>query len=487
MEVETPDFREDLAPDPANALPLLQQWFVGQCNGEWQCQFGDRIDSCDNPGWRVHGARPPRSYNPAAMAATLPYLTRDFPGIGGSLKRRPEDFFVQEIPLYEPGGEGEHVYCEIQKVNLTTFEAISRLAKALGVPAKSVGYAGLKDARAVTRQLFSVAGASPERVMNLGLPDLQVLWAARHGNKLRPGHLKGNRFAVKVRGVEPTAVLRLRPVIDYLVRRGMPNYFGKQRFGRRGDNDRLGAALVRSDDAAVLTLLFGGPDPARDEPRVAEARAAFDAGDLPRALNLWPGGGERNVLARLVKTGQPAAAVNAVDEKVRRLWVSALQSRMFNEVVASRIESLDRLMDGDFACKHENGACFRVPDASAEQPRCDRFEISPTGPLLGYRTDLPEGGEPLRIEQAVFAAAGLAPGDFRGPHLGKVRGARRPLRVRPEAVELAGGADEFGPHVTVAFTLPAGSFATVFLRELMKGDGVDGEQEAGEPPALKDD
>lgn len=404
----------------------------------------------------------------------LPYLTRDFPGIGGTLKQRPEDFFVQEVPLYEPSGEGEHVYFEVQKVGLTTFEALSRLARALGVPARSVGYAGLKDARAVTRQVFSVVGTTPEHVMNLGLPDLRVLWAARHGNKLRLGHLKGNRFAIKVRDVEPTAVLRLRGPIDVLTRRGMPNYFGEQRFGRRGDNDRLGAALVRGDDAGVLKILLGGPaDDANEAARAADARAAYDAGDLPRALDAWPGGLERSILARLVKTGNATAAVKSVDEKVRRLWVSALQSRLFNEVVARRIDSLDRLMDGDFACKHENGACFRVPRAAVEQPRCDRFEISPTGPLLGYRTDLPDGGEALRIEREVIAASGLAPEAFRSPHLGKVRGARRPLRVRPEAVELAGGADEFGPHVTVAFTLPAGSFATVFLRELMKsGDSV---------------
>src|SRR4051794_34737604 len=108
----------------------------------------------------------------------LPYLTRDFPGVGGTIKNRAEDFFVQEIPLYEPSGEGEHVYCEIQKAGLTTFEAISRLAKALGVPNRSIGYAGMKDARAVTRQVLSIPGVTEERVMNLGLPDVQVLWAA---------------------------------------------------------------------------------------------------------------------------------------------------------------------------------------------------------------------------------------------------------------------------------------------------------------------
>jgi tRNA pseudouridine13 synthase len=400
---------------------------------------------------------------------TLPYLTRSFPGVGGTIKNRAEDFFVQEVPLYEPSGEGEHVYCEIQKVGLTTFEAVARLAKALRVPSREIGYAGMKDARAVTRQVLSIAGTTPDAVMALKLPDISVLWAARHGNKLRLGHLKGNRFAIKIRDVEPTHVLKLRPVIDELTRRGMPNYFGEQRFGRRGDNDLLGAALVRGDNAGLIERLLGRPDRKNDHPRVADARAAYDADELERALDLWPGGIERAVLARLVKTGQVEAAVRSVDHKVRRLWVSALQSRLFNSMLARRIDSLGRLLEGDLAYKHENGACFRVDDASAEQPRADAFEISPTGPLLGSRMTEP-AGEPLRLEQEVFAEYGLSARDFRSSELGRMRGARRPLRVRPEAVELAAGVDEFGPHITVAFTLPAGSFATVLVAELTKTD-----------------
>src|SRR5205085_9755327 len=97
--------------------------------------------------------------------------------------------------LYEPSGEGEHVYCEIQKVGLTTFAAIHQIAEALGVSSRDIGYAGLKDARAITRQLFSIWGATPEAVMNLKLPNITVQWAAQHGNKLRLGHLAGNRFA----------------------------------------------------------------------------------------------------------------------------------------------------------------------------------------------------------------------------------------------------------------------------------------------------
>ena len=147
--------------------------------------------------------------------------------------------------------------------------------------------------------------------------------------------------------------------------------------------------------------------------------------------------------------------------------MSALQSRMFNDVVARRIDSLDRLMTGDLAYKHENGAVFLVEDAAVEQPRCEAFDISPTGPLVGYRMTLPQG-EPLNVEQAVMAEQGLKPDDFRDTGRLKVKGARRPLRAAAEDVNLAAGADENGVHITVAFTLPAGSFATVLLRELMK-------------------
>src|ERR1700759_1318728 len=106
----------------------------------------------------------------------LPYLTREFPGIGGVIKQRPEDFFVQEVPLYEPSGAGEHVYCEIQKVGLTTFEAVDRIARALKVPSRDIGYAGLKDARAVTRQVLSIRGTTEEAVMGLKLPPITFQW-----------------------------------------------------------------------------------------------------------------------------------------------------------------------------------------------------------------------------------------------------------------------------------------------------------------------
>jgi len=218
-----------------------------------------------------------------------------------------------------------------------------------------------------------------------------------------------------------------------------------------------------------LHLLLGDPLEKVDDPETLAARKAFDAGDLELAMKKYSRrcGMERRILARLIKTGKPGAAARAVDEKLRRLWINALQSAAFNRVVARRIDSLDRLLSGDLAMKEENGAVFLVEDAAAEQPRCQRFEISPTGPQIGYRMTLP-AGEALAIEEAVFDDAGLKPADFRVAGRHKIKGARRALRVRPADVELSAGVDEHGAHITVAFSLPAGSFATVLLREIMK-------------------
>ncbi len=413
----------------------------------------------------------------------LPFLTRDFPGIGGSIKRRAEDFFVQEIPLYEPSGQGEHVYCEIQKVGIPTFNAINRIAAALNVSTRDIGCAGLKDAQAISRQVLSILGTTEQAVMNLRLPDITVQWAARHGNKLRLGHLAGNRFAIKIRQVDPTVVVKLKPALELIEKRGMPNFYGEQRFGLRENNDVLGACLIRGRPEELLHHLLGSPRPDADDPETLLARTQFDQSNYEQSMKHWPRhcGMERRVLARLIKTKKPGAAVHSIDQRIRRLWVSALQSRLFNDVLIQRIDTIDKLMDGDLAYKHENGACFRVESATTEQPRCDAFEISPTGPMVGHRMTLPEG-QPLQIEQQVLKAHGMTLGHFKQEGRDQAKGARRPLRVKPLDLMLESGVDNFGAHITVAFTLPAGSFATVLMRELMKTEVPEGpEQPIADP------
>ena len=403
----------------------------------------------------------------------LPFATPDFSGVGGTIRNRPEDFFVQEVPLYEPSGEGGHILFEAQKVGLSTRDAVSRIARALGISARDVGYAGLKDRHAITRQIFSVPaerGVSEERVMTMAAEGVFPHWAARHGNKLKVGHLAGNRFAIKIREVNPADVVRLRPVLDRLAEMGLPNYYGEQRFGvdEARSTDALGLALIRGDFKQFCDLLLGGPD---HRPDVAEARRLYDTGELSSALAAWPGNVamERRVLEVLVRSGDARKAAMAVDKKLRRLYLSAAQSAVFNQVLAERVTSrtLAQVLPGDVAVKHvdelRTGGMFLVEDAAAEQPRCEKWEISPTGPMFGRKMKQ-STGVVQEMQRAAVESLGVRPEDFDSE-----TGTRRPLRVKPIDTTLAAGSDEHGGHITVAFTLPAGSFATVLLRELMKG------------------
>ncbi len=412
----------------------------------------------------------------AAQQIELPYLTPALPGVGGILRERPEDFFVQELPLYEPAGEGEHILCEIQKIGMTTIDAIQLIARKLRIHPRDIGYAGLKDADALTRQHLSIAGVAEPQVMAIHEEGLSILWAARHRNKLRLGHLSGNRFAIRIRQVDPAHVVRLRPIVDEIIRLGMPNYFGLQRFGRRGNNDRLAAALLAGDGQRLCDILLGQADAATDSPDVFNARSLYDQKNLQASFHRWPPGNrnELRVLNHLLQ-GKPLDRIaQAIDPKTQSIWFSSLQSRVFNAVVARRIEQLATLMPGDVAYKHTNGACFRVTQLDADQPRADAFEISPTGPMPGRKMLIPSdaAGE---LEREVYAAIGIAPESFDSPLTSDLPGERRPLRVRPGETSLSAGVDEHGPYITVVFSLPAGSFATTFVRELTK-------QPAVEPP-----
>jgi tRNA pseudouridine13 synthase len=409
---------------------------------------------------------------------TVPYLTAGLAGIGGQIKSRPEDFCVTELPLYEPSGQGTHVYFGLQKRGLSTPAALERIARLLGANPGHFGAAGLKDAQALTEQTVSIEHLDDRQLKLLeGLADerIQVVWVSRHTNKIKPGHLAGNRFAIRIRQVGPEQLAACQAVLEVLAQRGVPNYFGEQRFGRRGDNDRLGRALVAGDLVGFVHLLLGGPRE-EDPPECRRARELFDAGDYAGALKTWPGRyqNERRALAALVRKGAARAAFAAVDKFSKRLVVSAFQSLLFNRVLARRIDQIDTVVAGDLAQKTDTGGVFLVEDEPAEKARAAAGLISPTGPLFGYRVSLAQGA-PGEIERAVLAEVNLTSEDWRKSGAHKVKGMRRPLRFMLKEPVAAAGSDEHGPYIEVGFTAPAGCFATVALREIMKIDTLSAE------------
>jgi tRNA pseudouridine13 synthase len=338
------------------------------------------------------------------VTADLPLLTADLPGTGGWMVELA-DFQVEEIPSYAPSGAGEHCLVLIEKRDLTTQEAIRRLCDALGLDARSAGYAGLKDRRGVTRQWVSLHRADPAAVSRVELSGLKVLEVGLHQNKLRTGHLRGNRFRVLLRGAQADADAVARRVLERLESEGLPNFFGLQRFGRHGDNAERGLRLLR---------------------------------------------------------GQ----LKVRDRFQRRLLASALQSQLYNDVLAARLSERThrRLLGGEVLQKVESGGLFVSEELDVDARRLAAGEVVITGPICGPRMMQPCPGSPaLAVEERVLADHDISADDFAS--LGRIaRGARRPLTVPVLGATVEPSSD----GLWLGFALPPGAYATVLLREVTK-------------------
>ena len=344
--------------------------------------------------------------------------------------KAPEDFIVEELPLYEPSRTGTHTYFAIRKRNLSTMEVINRIARELQIRTRDIGYAGLKDKNAVTTQVLSVEGVTPERVLRIEQPAIEVLWAERHAHKLRVGHLRGNRFELTLRDMPHNTLTQIKTAIDQLVTEGVPNRFGVQRFGNKNDSHLIGKALMKADWETVKCYILANDD-------------------IP----------QQKFEQKPAKT-----VVNAIPHRLRRLYLSAYQAHLFNRVLEKRTPHLGTLLDGDIAVKHSNGAPFLVTNSTAEQPRADALEISPSGPIFGYKMRMPSG-DVLASEISVLTDEGVRLEKFRKVAGIRLPGTRRPLRMPIQLHEVSTVGDDVG--IRLSFTLPAGGYATVVLEELL--------------------
>lgn len=400
--------------------------------------------------------------------AGLSYVTDGIAGIGAGLqsggvprvKQAPSDFLVEELPLYQPAGDGEHLYLFVQKTGRTTPSCARIIATHFGVDERSIGYAGLKDARAITRQMFSVhlPGRRRESFGVLAHEGIELLWSDWHTNKLRRGHLAANRFSIRIRDVGPADAIVAHRCLRQLERVGVPNYFGPQRFGIGSNNHLVGLALVKQSWTGALQCLLGD-DIERATP--------------PRSARL-----ELSIVRALGRGASHQQACKAIRSNERSMFVSALQSAIFNRVLSDRIESgaIAGLADGDRAQREGQHGSFAVDAAMVADPGLVRdmelLEVHPTGPMWGPKmqrasamTDLCELGalHAYGIDTHELSRLTDLVGDMGA-------GERRAMRVRATDVDVEGGSDEVGSYVRCAFTLPGGAFATSVLREIIKND-----------------
>jgi tRNA pseudouridine13 synthase len=352
-----------------------------------------------------------------------PLLTAGLPGIGGRIKTNPEDFEVEELPAYAPSGSGDHLFLWIEKRGMGAEYFQRLIARRLDIPVGEVGTAGLKDRHAITRQMISIPGTVEDRLSNLDGDGIRVLSISRHTNKLKPGHLHGNRFRILVRDADPAAAERFPPILERIKSEGLANFYGAQRFGRDGETARLGFCLLRQEP------------PAETAGRKPNLRSPF----------------------------------------LRKLALSAAQSALFNDYLGRRLSDglMRRILPGDVMAKWPAGGMFVAQDVAREQERFDARETIHAGPIFGRKTFAAAADAAAR-EEAVLRDAGLTPISFHG--FGKlVQGTRRHNVIYCDDLAAVMEAD----GVRLTFSLPAGCYATVLLREVMKYEqgGLDDSEE----------
>jgi len=413
-------------------------------------------------------------------ALGMDYYVTDTPGCGGVIRTSPEDFQVEEVYEDLRYEGGRYLVLEVEKRDWDTHHLIREMSRQLCISQKRFGWAGTKDKRAVTCQRISIINLEEAELNKITLPDLKMRVLGRTNRGVGLGDLLGNRFRITLRELTcPEPKARLDSITEELkAKSGVPNYFGVQRFGdTRPVTHKVGEALVRGDIEEAVFIYLAMAFPGELE-RTRRARAQlWESRDIPAALKSFPEylHYELAMLNYLAEhPGDFSHAFQVLSVNLRRLFVHAYQSYLFNKILSRRLAAglpLDRTVAGDVVCFAQGG----LPDTNRLQAVTSenleavnrltgRGRAFVTLPLIGFETALAEGAEG-EIERSVLGDENVRPEDFRigaNPDLGS-RGARRTalLQVSPK-IKVKGRCAE------LEFFLPKGSYATVILREYTK-------------------
>lgn len=336
------------------------------------------------------------------------WITYDIPPVNAKVKVEPEDFVVEEIPAYHPSGNGDHLFLWIEKRNVSAEYLLRHISRSLRVPPREIGCAGFKDKLAVTRQYISVPRFAEKRLARIESEDgIRILNVKPHQHKLRTSHLKGNRFDILLRGASRDAAPTVRAVLERLRSQGLPNFYGRQRFGRDGETALLGLQMLSEE--------------------------------LPRDHFAWR------------------------DRIKRKFYLSAGQAVLFNLYLRERIARgwYRRVLPGD-VMHRISGGIFYVTDVEAEQKRFDDGIIVHAGPIFGKKM-FRARAVAAEFESELLDKWGVNPEWFQNK--GRlVMGTRRSNLVYPRETDI-----QVVPEgLRLRFVLDAGSFATVLLEEILK-------------------
>jgi len=431
------------------------------------------------------------------------YATQS-PGIGGRIRQLLDDFVVEEllvdgslaevsppVETWEPAGEGRYLICVLVKRRWDTFLAVRKVAERLRISQKRIRFAGIKDTKALTAQHISLQSVSPTRVSEVKIKDIALYPQRFSRDRIYSQLIKGNRFHITVRGIDyPVSVIeeRTKNVQDEIEGiGGVPNFFGHQRFGTiRPNTHQVGKYLTRGD-AEKAALVFLAEPSIHEHPEARETRQQLqDTLDFQEAFKSFPRflRYERFMLGHLAKYPNDfVGAFRELPRRLRKLFVQAYQSYLFNRFLSERIRrgiSLDEPQIGDYTIKLDEHGLPTEEYDQATATNIQTIELAVkegkmcvAAPLVGIKQP-PSNGVQGEIEQEILEAENVTPENFQLSFMpeataeGRVRAVLNPVWNLLQEEIAADTENTDKQMMKLGFTLNRGSYATVLLREFMK-------------------
>lgn len=403
-------------------------------------------------------------------------------GIGGKIRKNYEDFYVEEIPESTPSGNGPNLWIFIEKMGRNTLDVVLDIAREYKISRKRMGFAGMKDKAAVTRQWLCISNMEAEKLKGLEekLYQVKVLKIVQNEKKLRIGQLIGNKFKILVRNTEnpENDTIMAQDILDNLKEVGVPNYYGWQRFGQKRPNTHVvGKYLIRNDLKGAVDSYIGNPYPEEKE-HIRQARQLYEDGHYLESYQSMPYGlrYEKMMLRELMKEYKKKdqlddqsyiKALKSIPKPLSRMFVHAYQSYLFNKAVSERVKlGINRYIKGDIIIDNQEHLIHEF-DSGDIQDQIKNFHAHPTAPLYGSKVPLAQGkvGE---SERTILDEESLKLEEFKVPKMPKLgsHGLRRAIRFKVWDT-LAENTDD---GILLSFSIPKGCYATSVLREVMKMD-----------------
>ena len=341
--------------------------------------------------------------------------------------KNSSDFVVSEIPLYPFSGEGEHLILHVRKKELTTWDMLQYFSEVTGCKVRDFGYAGLKDKEGMTTQYISLHKNFEAKLAHFSHEKIKILDKTYHNNKIRIGHLKGNRFFVRFKKVTPLDALKIQEGLKKIDQEGFPNFFGGQRFGIDGNNYLKGRAILEG----------------KQKERNPKMKEFFINAYQSYLFNKWLS--KRIEISRLIEEFDLKEAMHATNLSQEVVENAKKQPQFF------------KLLHGDVLHHYPAGKAFICEDVEEELLRFLDRSISIAGWLVGGK-NITAAYEAGVIEEQMFEESDL--------FLRKINGGRRFAWSFAEDVE--GVYKEEEAWFEMHFSLPKGSYATMIIEELTK-------------------